>query len=213
MTTPTGVRSWLNQRRLDAGLRGILLDPASSSIKQLRKSLAAAEIKATPQELTQWFRSHLATPITVLPVPAKRVDGAARAPSSPLIAHDAGREPTDAGGETAAGFDAGKSDAFGGARRSLLPLFQRLHESMSQRSPQVTWRASKYYVAAESGGETFLAAKCRSQQLVLGLTLPAEMVHPRVSDNVGEFNWARMTKITRVLSEAGIDDALLDLAA
>ena len=210
MTTPTGVRNWLNQRRLDAGLRGILLNPSSPSVKHLRKALADAEIKTTPQELAQWFRSHLTTPITVLPGPVKRLNGAAQGPSSPLPGQGVGHKLDD-DGEGGAAFDASQSDTFTGTRRSLLPLFQTLRRSMNQRSPQIAWRAAKYYVAAQSGDQTFLAVKCRSQQLVLGLTLPAELVHPRVSDNVGEFNWARMTKIARVLSDAGIDDALLDL--
>jgi hypothetical protein len=59
MTTPTGVRTWLHQRRLDAAIRALLLDPASPSVRQLRKSLADAEIAATPQDIVQWFRTHL----------------------------------------------------------------------------------------------------------------------------------------------------------
>ncbi len=59
MTTPTGVRSWLNQRRPDAALRSILLSPTSPIIRQLRKAVVSAEVNATPQELVQWFRSHL----------------------------------------------------------------------------------------------------------------------------------------------------------
>ena len=36
MTTPSGVRTWLNQRRLDTALRAILLDSSSPAIRQLR---------------------------------------------------------------------------------------------------------------------------------------------------------------------------------
>ena len=84
MTTPMGVRRWLNQRRLDSKLRGILLDPTSSSVKQLRKALADADIKATPQELTQWFRSHLAAPIPIS-LPEKPADRRLQPPSFPEL--------------------------------------------------------------------------------------------------------------------------------
>lgn len=67
MTKPSGVRTWLNQRRLDTALRSILLDSSSPTIRQLRKRLAAAEINATTQDVAHWFRGHLGAPITILP--------------------------------------------------------------------------------------------------------------------------------------------------
>ncbi len=69
MTTPAGVRSWLNQRRLDAALRAVLLDPASPALKLLRREVARAEVAATAHDLAAWFRAHLAPPLAVLPVP------------------------------------------------------------------------------------------------------------------------------------------------
>lgn len=66
MTKPTGVRSWLNQRRLDTALRAILLDPSSPTNRQLRKVLAEAEISVTAQDLAQWFRGHLGPSVTTL---------------------------------------------------------------------------------------------------------------------------------------------------
>ena len=207
MTTPTGVRRWLNQRRLDSTLRGILYDSSSSSVKQLRKALADADIKATPQELTQWFRSHLAPPI---PIPHPEKPGNREVSPRPL---PPAFPPEKGSGERTAEvtFDARASKVFDGSNRTLLPLFETLRQSMNLRFPEAGWRALKYYVAAASGGETFLAIKCRSRALVLGLTLPADMVHPRLDQNAGEFNWTRMTKSTRVLSEADVDDVLLDL--
>src|SRR5688572_14637340 len=50
MTTPAGVRTWLNQRRVDTALRSILLNPSSATIRNLRRSLSDADIRATPQE-------------------------------------------------------------------------------------------------------------------------------------------------------------------
>lgn len=72
MTTPSGVRSWLNQRRLDTALRAILLDAGSPTVRYLRRVLADRDINATAQDLAQWFRSHLGTPITALPVPPRQ---------------------------------------------------------------------------------------------------------------------------------------------
>ena len=108
-------------------------------------------------------------------------------------------------------FDARTSKIFDGSNQALLPLFETLRQSVNDRFPEARWRALKYYVAAASEGETFLAVKCRSRALVLGLTLPAETVHPRLEENAGEFNWTRMTKTARVLSEAAVNDVLLDL--
>ncbi|HVB63339.1 MAG TPA: type I restriction enzyme HsdR N-terminal domain-containing protein, partial [Nitrolancea sp.] len=63
MTTERS-RAWLNQLRLDQAVRKIMLNPGSSTIRQLRKVLADTEVKASPQELVQWFRTHLSSPIT-----------------------------------------------------------------------------------------------------------------------------------------------------
>jgi hypothetical protein len=76
MTTPTGVRTWLHQRRMDAAIREHLLNPSSGTIRQLRKALTEAEIAATPQDLVQWFRAHLVAAIPTLP----RADAASPQP-------------------------------------------------------------------------------------------------------------------------------------
>ncbi len=70
MTTPTGARTWLLQRRLDAAVRDVLGNPASPTIRQLRRARAEVEVPASAQDLVQWFRAHLAAPLTVLPPPA-----------------------------------------------------------------------------------------------------------------------------------------------
>ncbi len=62
--TTEGSRAWLNQLRLDRAVREIMLNPGSATIRQLRKVLGNAEVKASSQELVQWFRTHLSAPIT-----------------------------------------------------------------------------------------------------------------------------------------------------
>lgn len=86
MTTPAGVRSWLNQRRLDAALRAALLDPASPSLKLLRREVARAEVALSTHDLAAWFRAHLAPPLAVLPVPvAERSEGKGSKELSPPL--------------------------------------------------------------------------------------------------------------------------------
>ncbi len=82
MTTPSGVRTWLNQRRLDTALRDVLLDAGSPTIRYLRRALAERDINATAQDVAQWFRSHLGTPIAALPIPPRHGHHAPR--SSPV---------------------------------------------------------------------------------------------------------------------------------
>jgi hypothetical protein len=69
MTTPEGVHLWLNRRRMDATIRAVLSDAHSATIKALRKALADAEIRATPQDITQWFASRLDVELSQLPAP------------------------------------------------------------------------------------------------------------------------------------------------
>lgn len=61
MTTPSAVRSWMHQRRMDAKLREVLVNPGSSVIEHLEGVLSDVEIQATSQDLTQWFTANLAT--------------------------------------------------------------------------------------------------------------------------------------------------------
>ena len=57
--TTANARTWLEQLRLDQSLREIMLDPNAAPIKTLRKTLADRDISATPQAITQWFRTQL----------------------------------------------------------------------------------------------------------------------------------------------------------
>jgi hypothetical protein len=213
MTTPTGVRSWLNQRRMDATLRGILFNPSSSVTRQLRKTLDQAEVRATPQEIVQWFRSHLGAPITVIP----RTGGQRTTPlrvEVPRNGSDTGDEqeatkPSSADGTRP--FDPSQSPLFKGESRQLLPLFEALRQAVDARVPSTTWRSLKRYLAVEANGMTFLAVKRRTGSLLIGLTLPTNVTGPHVGDNIGAFKWARITKLVRISTASQVDADLLSL--
>ena len=67
MTTPAGVRTWLEQRRMDQALRAVLLNPASPIIKALQEQLADRDVKAVGEDIVAWFRAQL--PVNVIPLP------------------------------------------------------------------------------------------------------------------------------------------------
>lgn len=91
MTTPSGVRTWLEQKRMDTALRSILLDPTSPAVRSIRKALTEAEVKAGPQEITQWFRTHLNVPVAIVPYAAQPY--AKRAELSVLLPFERKAEP------------------------------------------------------------------------------------------------------------------------
>ncbi|MGH2390963.1 MAG: type I restriction endonuclease [Chloroflexota bacterium] len=72
MTTPSGVSTWLEQRRMDQALRALLLNSASPVVRILRKHLSESDVKATPEAISQWFRAQLSTNITPLPIQGVR---------------------------------------------------------------------------------------------------------------------------------------------
>lgn len=73
MTTPSGVGTWLEQRRMDQALRAHLLNSASPVVRALRKYLGESDVKATPEAISQWFRAQLSTNITPLPPQGTRL--------------------------------------------------------------------------------------------------------------------------------------------
>ena len=73
ITTPSGTRHWLHKWRIDAWLRQQLLTADSPSIQHIREGMAEADINASPQELLEWFRTHLASGAATLHGPAKPV--------------------------------------------------------------------------------------------------------------------------------------------
>lgn len=69
---PSGVSTWLEQRRMDQALRALLLNSASPVVKTLRKYLGESDVKATPEAISQWFRAQLSTNVTPLPLQGVR---------------------------------------------------------------------------------------------------------------------------------------------
>jgi hypothetical protein len=72
MTMPTGVSTWLEQRRMDHALRALLLNSASPVVKTLRRYLGESDVKATHEAISQWFRAQLSTNGTPLPLQGMR---------------------------------------------------------------------------------------------------------------------------------------------
>ncbi len=66
MTTPSGIRTWMEHQRLDRVLRQLLLDPTSGAVRGLRRALADEGVAVTAEGLAQWFRAQLASPVTPL---------------------------------------------------------------------------------------------------------------------------------------------------
>lgn len=67
MTTPTGVKTWLEQRRMDQALRSIILNPTSSIIRNLRKLLADEDIRVSSESIAQWFRARFSPDLKLVP--------------------------------------------------------------------------------------------------------------------------------------------------
>jgi hypothetical protein len=66
LTAPSGVRTWMHQRRMGTLVRQLLTTPESAAIRALEGAMADAEIPATPQDLVQWFRVNLGNEVTVV---------------------------------------------------------------------------------------------------------------------------------------------------
>lgn len=67
MTTSTGVKTWLEQRRMDQELRSIILNPTSSIIRTLRKLLADEDIRVSNESVAQWFRARFSPDLKLVP--------------------------------------------------------------------------------------------------------------------------------------------------
>lgn len=90
MTTPSSVRSWMHQRRMDSKLRELLVNPGSSIIRHLEEVLLDVEIQATSQDLTQWFNAVLAAGPTLVMISPRR-EGARDASSMPTSSRQVAR--------------------------------------------------------------------------------------------------------------------------
>jgi hypothetical protein len=94
MTTPSAVRSWMHQRRMDAKLRELLINPGSSVVQHLEGMLEDAEIQATAQDLTQWFTAVLATGPNLVMMPPRSSESqpAARRSIDAIPSHFSSRD-------------------------------------------------------------------------------------------------------------------------
>lgn len=68
MTTPAGLSTWLEHRRMDQFLRTGLFTASSTPIKALRRYLQDNDIKASSEDVVQWFRTQLTPTVTPLPM-------------------------------------------------------------------------------------------------------------------------------------------------
>ena len=211
MTTPTGVRTWLNQRRLDAALRGILLNPASGTTQ-------------TPAQGAGRCRDpcHAARHRPMVPRPPGRADH--RLPLPRL--RDEVPPKTNVTASLQLRWTRTKKETARLACSTRAPpkcsvgrtsaSCRCSADSKGQSTGALRIRRGgprKYYVAAATNGQTFLAIKRRGHGLVVGLTLPHETTHPRLADDAGEFNWSRITKVARVGTDSDVDEELLFLIA
>jgi hypothetical protein len=196
MTTSTGVRTWLHHRRLDKALREILATPTSSTVRHLRKVLLVSDVIATPQEISQWFRSHLGTASTFVPLPERspvvqpHLPKDAKMPASNSYPHT---------GEQKDGV--GQPDH----------IFDVLRNEIDGQRADTAWRKTKHYWAASSDGETFLAIKNRAGGLLMGLSLSQPQESTRLRPNQGEFNWSRISHLVEIYNASEVDDELLFL--
>lgn len=66
MTTPSGIRTWMEHRTLDQMMRNLLLDPASAITRSIRRCLAQEGVQVSAETIAQWYRVHLTGPVTPL---------------------------------------------------------------------------------------------------------------------------------------------------
>jgi hypothetical protein len=72
LSSPSAINSWMEQRRLDRGLRAILLSPNSEGVKALVADLRTTSgVVTTPDAVVQWARGQLNPALSVVapPVP------------------------------------------------------------------------------------------------------------------------------------------------
>jgi hypothetical protein len=68
LSSPSAINSWMEQRRLDQGLRAILLNQHSEAVKALIAELGKViGVVTSPEAVVQWIRGQLAPNISILP--------------------------------------------------------------------------------------------------------------------------------------------------
>lgn len=100
MTTATGVRTWMHQRRMETVIRRQLTTPGSAALTALAKALAADDIPVSSHDLVRWFQRHLgvgevhpktpAEPITAQPT-GQDISPPIPTPKSVRLAQDVGK--------------------------------------------------------------------------------------------------------------------------
>jgi predicted type IV restriction endonuclease len=66
MTTPTGIRTWMEHQQLDKAMRSLLLDSTSATVKYIRRALTEHNVQVHAEAVAQWFRTQLTTTVTPL---------------------------------------------------------------------------------------------------------------------------------------------------
>lgn len=66
MTTPSGIKTWVEHQQLDKAMRSLLLDPTSAPVKYLRRTLQEHSLYVSAEIVAQWFRTQLTSPVTAL---------------------------------------------------------------------------------------------------------------------------------------------------
>jgi hypothetical protein len=67
LSSPTAINSWMEQRRLDRGLRALLLNPHSAAVKALARDLAVtAGVEVAPEAIVQWVRGQLTPNLSIV---------------------------------------------------------------------------------------------------------------------------------------------------
>lgn len=67
LASPSAINSWMEQRRLDQGLRAILLNQHSDAIKAVVAELKNADVTSSPEDVVQWMRGQLTPNLSVVP--------------------------------------------------------------------------------------------------------------------------------------------------
>lgn len=67
LSSPTAINSWMEQRRLDQGLRAVLLNPHSRAVNALVADVAkTVGVSTSPEGVVQWVRGQLVPNIAVV---------------------------------------------------------------------------------------------------------------------------------------------------
>lgn len=145
MTSPAGIRNWLNRKRLDSAMRAMLLDQDSGVVRQIRRTLSEKEINVSAAEVVQWIHELLASgPIPSLPIPiVPKGQKPEPGKSSPAESNGAQTEPV--------GSAAGDKPSFGDGGAGAKPSKGYFGVSIGQLMSAGFVEASATIVLSRSG--------------------------------------------------------------